>query len=92
MVIGTVRVESGDPEVTAVGVGTGSQTVASWASVLTLDAGSCKDGGDGQKGGDHELGVEEHRENEGLKVGQAEDEGQRESCREKANGGKTLLP
>jgi len=85
VVIGPVRVESGHPEVTTVGVGTGSQTVASRASVLTLYAGSSEDGGDGQEGGDHELGVEEHRENEGLEVGRLKDGGQRDSCCERAN-------
>ena len=64
VIVGTIRVESGDSEASTVGVGSSSQTVASWASVLTLNAGSSEDGGDGKEGGDQELSVEEHFENE----------------------------
>lgn len=63
VIVGTVRVKNGDLEVSTVGVGTGSQTIASWAGFLTLYAGGTEDG-DGHDGGDQELGVEEHRENE----------------------------
>ena len=80
MIVGTVRVESGDSEVSTAGVGSGSQTIASWASSLTLYAGSSEDGGDGQEGGDQELSVEEHCENERRGVGCAENEGRIESC------------
>ena len=63
VIVGTVRVESGNSEVSTARVGSGSQTIAGWAG-LTLYAGSSEDGGDGQEGGDQELSVEEHRENE----------------------------
>ena len=75
VIVGTVGVEGGDAEVFMVGVGSGSQTVTSWASVLSLHAGSSEDGGDSEEGGDQELGVEEHRENERRGVGCAENEG-----------------
>ena len=74
MIVGTVGVEGGDAEVSTVGVGSGSQTVTSWASVLSLNAGSSEDGGDGEEGGDQELSVEEHWENERRGVGCAENE------------------
>jgi len=64
VIVGPVRVESGDSEVSTVGVGTGSQTIASRTGFLTLYAGSSEDAGDGHEGGDQELSVEEHRENE----------------------------
>jgi len=64
VIVGTVRVESGDSEVSTVGVGSGPQAIASRAGFLTLCAGSSEDGGDGQEGGDQELGVEEHCEND----------------------------
>ena len=69
MVVWTVRVESGDFEASTVGVNSGSQTTASRAGILTLYAGSSEDGGGGQEGGDQELSVEEHRENEGMTRG-----------------------
>jgi len=74
VIVGTVGVEGGDAEVSTVGVGSGSQTIASWASVLTLYAWS-SEGGDGEEGGDQELGVEEHWENERRGVGYVENEG-----------------
>ena len=77
MIVGTVGAESGDSEVSTVGVGSGSQTVAGCTSFLTLCAGSSEDGGDGQEGGDQELSVEEHYENERRGVGCGENEGQR---------------
>jgi len=63
VIVWTVGVESGDLKVTTVGVGTGSQAIASWAGFLTLYARSSEDG-DGHNGGYQELSVEEHRENE----------------------------
>ena len=64
VIVGTVRVESGNSEVSTARVGSGSQTIAGWAGFLTLYAGSPEDGGDGQESGDQKLGVGEHRENE----------------------------
>ena len=64
VIVGTIRVESSDSEASTAGIGSGSQTVASWVSVLTLYAGSSEDGGDGKEGGDQELSVEEHCKNE----------------------------
>ena len=59
--VGTVRVESGDSEVRKVGGASSSQTVARTFR-LALRAGGSEDGGDGQKGRDQELSVEEHRQ------------------------------
>ena len=61
------RLEGDDSEVGNIGVGTTSKTRARIA-VLTFEAGSSKDRGDSQKGGDHELSVEEHCECERWKI------------------------
>ena len=64
MIVGPVGVKSGDLDPSTGGVGSGSQTTTGRAGSLTLYVGSSEDAGDGQEGGDQELSVEEHRENE----------------------------
>ena len=85
MIVGPVGVESSDSEVSTVGVGSSSQTVARRPGFLTLYAGSSEDGGDGQEGGEQELSVEEHYENERREFWRVENGGQRGSRGGKAN-------
>jgi len=66
-VLVAAAVASGDSELGDVGVGSGSQTIAR-VGRPTERAGSSEDAGGSQEGGDQELSVGEHRENERRKV------------------------